>query len=83
MPYLSAGLSVSDFELRANGTKKDTTNLSLNLGAGVEYALSDQVHLRADYSINGLNDMRKNFGGTSVKSQAASHRLMVGLSYHF
>ncbi len=83
MPYLSAGVSLADFELSANGTKKDSTNLSLNFGAGVEYAMSDKIHLRADYSINGVNDMRKNFGGTSVKSEAGSHRLMVGVSYHF
>ncbi|TLP45678.1 porin family protein [Cohaesibacter sp. CAU 1516] len=83
MPYLSAGVTLADFELSANGAKKDTTNLSVNFGAGVEYALSDTVHLRADYSINGVNDMRKNFGGTSVKSTAGSHRLMLGVSYQF
>ncbi|WP_180967012.1 outer membrane protein [Cohaesibacter celericrescens] len=83
MPYLSAGVTAADYKLTANGVSKTTTNASINLGAGVEYALSDQVHLRADYSLNGLNAMKKNFAGTQVKSEAASHRLMLGVSYSF
>ena len=83
MPYLSAGLTASDYELKANGVTKKSNNVSLSLGAGMEYALSDKVHLRADYSLNGLNSSSENFGGTRIKSEAAEHRLMLGLSYHF
>ena len=83
MPYLSAGLTAADYRLSANGASKDTTNFSINFGGGMEYAISDKVHLRADYSINGLNYMKDDFAGIPVKSEAASHRLMLGVSYHF
>ncbi len=83
MPYLSAGVSASDYKLTANNVTKKTTNISLNLGAGAEYALTDQIRLRADYSINGVNRMKKRFGNANVKSEAANHRLMVGLNYSF
>ena len=83
MPYLSAGMTASDFKMTANGTRKESANLSINLGAGLEYALSDKMHLRADYSLNGLSHDTENFGGANVKSEAAAHRLMLGISYNF
>lgn len=83
MPYLSGGLAVSDYTLSSATTKKDETNLSLSVGAGVEYALSDQLRLRADYSLSGLDHTKHNFGSTRVKSEAASHILMLGVSYAF
>ena len=83
LPYLSAGLTASDYQLTANGTKKSSNAISLNLGGGLEYAVNEKVSLRADYSLHGLNDMTHNFGGTSVKSEAAEHRLMLGVAYRF
>lgn len=83
MPYLSAGLVASDYKMIANNVTKKSKNVSLSLGGGLEYALDENIRLRADYSLMGLRNKRENFGGTSVKTSAGQHRLMVGMSYNF
>lgn len=83
MPYLSVGVAASDYHITANGQKKKTNVASLTLGGGLEYAVTDRLNLRADYSIRGLGNKTRSFGGTSVKSTAASQQLMIGLSYKF
>ncbi|SNZ05415.1 outer membrane protein [Cohaesibacter gelatinilyticus] len=83
MPYLSLGVAASDYQLTAKGQRKKTNVASLTLGAGLEYALTDKIHLRADYSIRGLDNKTRNFAGTAVKNTAGSQQLMMGLSYKF
>lgn len=83
LPYLSAGVAVSDHEIKANGGKASAAGIGLVLGAGAEYAATDRVHLRADYSLTGVMDTKDRLGGASVSRVSGNHRLMLGLSYAF
>lgn len=83
MPYLSVGVAASDYHITANGQKKKSNVASLTLGGGLEYAVTDRINLRADYTIRGLDNKTRSYAGTPVKSTAASQQIMIGLSYKF
>lgn len=83
MPYLSAGLALSGHELKARGQSKTSTGLGLVLGAGSEYAASQHLRLRADYSLTGVMDAKDTYGGTSASRMSGNHRLMFGAAYVF
>jgi opacity protein-like surface antigen len=83
MPYLSAGIAVSDHTLKANGQTENSVNFGPVLGAGVEVALRDNWRVRADYTLSGITDSTDWYGGMEAKRTAANHRLMLGISHGF
>jgi opacity protein-like surface antigen len=83
MPYLSLGIAATEHSLKANGTERNSVSLGPVLGGGVEVAVTDAWHLRADYSLTGILDDTARFGGTKVDQKAGSHRFMIGLSRSF
>lgn len=83
MPYLSAGLAMTDYTFKANGATQNSIGIGPVLGAGLDVAVTDRLRLRADYSLTGIIDDTASFNGTRVKQEAGNHRLMLGLSYGF
>ncbi|WP_417711452.1 outer membrane protein [Roseibium aggregatum] len=83
MPYLSLGIAATEHSLKANGTERNSVSVGPVLGGGVEVAVMDAWHLRADYSLTGILDETARFGGTKVDQTAGNHRLMIGLSRSF
>jgi len=83
MPYLSLGLAATEHSLKANGTEKNSVSIGPVLGGGLEVAVTQDWHIRADYSLTGIIDDRARYGGASVKRTSGNHRLMIGLSRSF
>ncbi|GAB2183233.1 outer membrane protein [Roseibium sp. LAB1] len=83
MPYLSLGIAATEHSLKANGTERNSVSIGPVVGGGVEVAVTDAWHLRADYSMTGILDEKARYGGANVERAAGNHRLMIGLSRSF
>lgn len=84
MPYLSAGLSATQYSFEANGKKDTEVSLGPVVGVGVEMALLQNWRLRADYSLTGiLGENKRSYNGTTIERSAGNHRLMLGVAYGF
>lgn len=83
LPYLSAGIAVSEHGLEVGGDRQTSVQVGPVLGAGVEVALKDKWRVRADYSLTGIINETSRFNGTSVRRQSGNQRLMLGLSRSF
>lgn len=83
LPYLSAGIAVSEHGLEVGGDRQTSVQVGPVLGAGVEVALKDKWRIRADYSLTGIVNDTSRFNGTSVRRQSGNQRLMLGLSRSF
>jgi len=83
MPYLSLGVAATEHSLKANGTEKNSVSIGPVFGGGLEVAVTDAWHVRADYSVTGIIDDSARYGSASVKRTSANHRLMIGLSRSF
>jgi outer membrane immunogenic protein len=107
MPYLTAGLAVAHNTLEFSSTpiepgpdpvgpttySDDQTHVGWTLGAGVEFAATEQLSIDVAYRYNNYGDASYTvpFGGTSPDPEAdttadfglTSHQLTVGLHYGF
>nr|WP_282449322.1 outer membrane beta-barrel protein [Roseibium sp. CAU 1639] len=83
MPYLSLGIAATEHSLKANGKEKNSVSIGPVFGGGLEVAVSDDWHVRADYSVTGILDETSLYGGSKVNRTSANHRLMIGLSRSF
>ncbi len=83
LPYLSAGLAVSEHGLEVGSDRQTSIQVGPVIGAGVEVALKDRWRVRADYSLTGIINETSRFNGSSVRRQAGNQRLMLGLSRSF
>ncbi len=83
MPYLSAGIVAADHTLKANGKENYSVSINPVVGAGLEVAVTDAWHVRADYSLQGIVNDKAKYGGTNAERTAGNHRLMIGLSRSF
>jgi len=83
MPYLSLGIAATEHSLKARGTERNSVSIGPVFGGGLEVAVSDAWHVRADYSVTGIVDETARYGGSSAKRTSANHRLMIGLSRSF
>ena len=100
LPYVAGGVSVADIravERAAKGGKdrsdkdlKSYINYGWNVGAGVDYALSNNLILRADYRFNVLPNAKIVDPADDSKSveigkgnQFRSNNVRVGIAYKF
>lgn len=83
LPYLSAGLAVSEHGLKVGEDRQTSVFVGPVVGAGVELALKDKWRVRADYALTGIMNETSRFGSTRVRRQSGNQRLMLGLSRSF
>jgi outer membrane autotransporter protein len=97
-PYVGAGLGVAWINQKVSSTfrgwtaatddvSKTTTNFAWNLGAGVGYALTDNVTVDLGYRYTNFGDGKK-FSSTdgTINFQTKdiqSHEALLGLRYQF
>lgn len=91
MPYIAGGLSVAryNFDLDHDGTgdwdfQERKTLAGWNIGAGVEYAATDNILLRAEYRYSdyGSKDFDHGWGDAS-KIDLSTHDIRLGIAYKF
>ncbi|MGR6465906.1 outer membrane protein [Rhizobium sp. PAMB 3182] len=82
--YASGGWAASraDAEVVGLGSDKKTFN-GFTVGAGVDYAITDNIFARVDYRYNDFGKKDFNFGGSTVEGELKQHTLKVGVGYKF
>ena len=91
LPYIAGGLSIAkyEFSLDHNGTgdwdfQQEDTFVGWNIGAGVEYAFTDNVIVRAEYRFSDFGDYSysdawADDGNIDLKT----HDIRLGVAYKF
>ncbi|WP_370931778.1 outer membrane protein [Bartonella sp. DGB1] len=92
MPYVATGVStnvtyynlekdakVDDVEIKTAEVKGTNLGVSLSVGAGVEYAISKNISVRAEYGYNHLV-YSKHFASNTVAETAKTESDLVGYS---
>ncbi|MFC3693301.1 outer membrane protein [Chenggangzhangella methanolivorans] len=77
--YGAGGVAYADTRVRVGGAKDSKTNFGWTVGAGAEYAVTDNVSTRAEYRYTDYGSDKYNFG----KASQDEHRVMVGVAYKF
>lgn len=89
MIYATAGIAAGGVEYNtivgdgSGSLRSKTTRFGLAAGAGAEYAITDNISLRAEYMYVNLETERFTFGLNRTTSIAESHHIRVGASYKF
>lgn len=93
MPYLTGGLAAAHHTLEFTGEggdgpesiSEDNTHLGWTLGAGVEFAVADNLSIDASYRYNDYGDATYTGPGDGFGGDLGltSHQLTVGLHYGF
>jgi len=86
-PFISAGLGVArveinDFNVAGSGVPSesdDDTVFAYQIGAGVSYAINDQIDLDVKYRYFGTSDPEFN----STTSEYSSHNFYAGMRFSF
>lgn len=84
--YGTGGWAFADFDYRAAGglvARDSATHNGWTLGAGAEYAITDNVTARVEYRYTDFNDKTINLGGVPFSSDPDFHTVRLGVSYKF
>lgn len=89
LPYVTGGVAYGDIRTQtknAGGTHFGSSKgrVGYTVGAGVEYAITDQISARIEYGFTNFG--KKNYvvdGGLNVGSRQRVHTVMIGISYKF
>lgn len=84
MVYASAGWAAAhvDAELVGLASTSATYN-GYTVGAGVDYAVTDQIFGRIDYRYTDFGSKDLDFGGTAVESDLTQHTVRLGVGVKF
>ncbi|WP_269930228.1 outer membrane protein [Aminobacter sp. HY435] len=90
LPYVAGGLSFGGYEFELLGDNvlmfsEKETMVGWNIGAGIEYAATDNLILRAEYRYSdfGSKDYAELRGEEAGKIKLRTHDIRLGLAYKF
>jgi outer membrane immunogenic protein len=86
LPFIAGGASWTRSEQEAsNGQQRGRVPAELwNVGAGVDYRVSDRVSLRGEYIYaQSWDSQTTNFAGVATDQDLELHEVRIGAAYHF
>jgi len=81
--YGTGGVAFAGLETEAPGGSKTKNKVGWTIGAGAEYAITDNIIGRLDYQYASFGDDTTRIGGRSVKSNFDNNVVKVGVAYKF
>jgi outer membrane immunogenic protein len=78
LPYVTGGLAYGEGEFDGAGND-DNLHLGYTVGAGVEYAFTDQISIKGEYLYTDLGE--EDYAGTDIDMDF--HTVRLGLNYRF
>lgn len=83
LAYVTGGLGLSDIWVRSSAGDDENFHLGYVLGGGLEYKITDQIAVRAEYLFSSFGEETYDLGAIDMKSEFDSHRARVGVSWYF
>jgi outer membrane immunogenic protein len=84
MPYLTAGLAVAGVSVDDGPGQTDgSTNAGWTVGAGVEFAATDDLSIDLLYRYSDYVTQTYDVGGGEYEASITAHQLTVGLNWSF
>lgn len=87
LPYLTGGVAFGKYEHRisdgVDSFSDDDTYVGWTIGAGLEYAMTDNWTVRGEYRYTDFGDQDFNFGGADYNVDLQTHAVKLGVSYKF
>jgi outer membrane immunogenic protein len=87
--YGTGGLAVANIETKAVNSgvtqKNDTTRAGYAVGAGVEYAVANNISVKGEYLYEGFGRQSTTFAApvSTVRQDLSDHVVRVGVNYKF
>jgi outer membrane immunogenic protein len=81
--YTLAGYNLTKFEADGTITSGDKWVSGYDLGAGIEYAIIDNLSIGLEYDYSRFNNVKSVIGGVTKKKSIGDHSLRVGLNFKF
>jgi outer membrane immunogenic protein len=82
MPYITGGVAFTHLEASNAGGKDTKTRTGWTAGAGLEYALTDNVSLRGEYRYSGYGKTSFNLPGAG-RTALDDQSVRLGVGYKF
>ena len=86
-PYVGAGIGYSHLKAKIHDVdyseSKSANNFTWQIGAGVSYALTDNLALDAGYRYTDAGDVKLHTEDSVNKFEAQSHEFLLGARYTF
>jgi len=88
LPYFAAGVSYADIKSKYSGEYGDvsasSSRVGWNVGAGIDYAMTDHIILRGEYRFTDFGDKTPKFDGDyKYKSEYNQNDIRIGVAYKF
>lgn len=85
MPYLTGGLAVAGATRESSGTgiSDSQTHVGWTVGAGVDFAVSEDVSINLEYLYADLGEKVYDTGGIDPTIDLTTHQVRVGLNWNF
>lgn len=86
-PYIGGGIGIAHLKgsIKVDNFKesKSKNNFSWQVGAGVSYALTDNVSIDAGYRYTDAGDVKSKDEEEIIKFESKSHEFLLGVRYTF
>jgi outer membrane immunogenic protein len=87
MPYMTAGVAIANFEADHDGDGADVAKKTMtgySVGAGVEWAVTDNLIVRGQYLYSDFGTDEFDFVGTHTHEyDVRTHDVLLGVAYKF
>jgi outer membrane immunogenic protein len=86
LPYVAGGVSFGGYEFRFYDKTVAThrsTRIGWNIGAGLDYAVTDKFTLRAEYRFADFGSEKFSVNSFPSKNDLKTHELLFGIAYKF
>lgn len=87
LPYVTGGVAYAGNTVTENlggpTFTDDNVHWGWVLGAGVEYAMTEQVSIKGEYQYLGLGEQDYLLSGGNIKNDLSAHTIRVGVNYKF
>jgi outer membrane immunogenic protein len=83
LPYVTAGLAFANGSVEDGVDSADATHIGWTAGAGVEFAVADNVSLDLQYRYSDYGTQTYDLGGVDTDLSLTSHAVTAGVNFRF
>lgn len=83
MPFIAGGLAIADVDVDSNLGDDTNTHYGWTLGGGIDWAVSEQFVVRAEYLYDDYSKKSYDIDNTDIDGKLDSHTVRAALIWNF